>query len=479
MATKYIRPGETYCGDGTTSAAATVAGGVGAWNDINIVTGTAPAYGTAPTSGDTVYIKSTDPSNTSNITVTFTTAQTIGLAAATLAAPITWIVDGGSVWAGSNGRLTYSTTSTVGLTTRAYNHFRAQNPDGISYKYAGTAYGGPNVSWGNGLHRNWLLDYSGAALAGYGYQSSAVGIATVENLHVLCVSIGTSAVNYLFGAANAGSSLTLVNPKIEITNSAANGRVFQGGSSYAGHIHVFGGSISGAGASSGNVALLLRVANASVTLKTIGLQVPAIMPVESAASMAVSPYSLEASGVGMDGAFGSFVAELWGNADNRSDGYYPTLNATLPNSTSAPWSWHVYGARAALNTPVILALLKAYTQAAAIKTATVEFLTGTAFPGGTLDTSNTWVEISYIDDATGASTFVSSRSDTPGTALSASTAAWSATTWGAIGFSKNSIAVTTPTTIRQDTPVTVVFKCSVAGANTSQIFFVDPDPQLT
>ena len=58
MADRFIIDGATYNGDGTTSAEATVAGGVGAWNTINYTNPTTypPAYGTLPT-GTTVYIR--------------------------------------------------------------------------------------------------------------------------------------------------------------------------------------------------------------------------------------------------------------------------------------------------------------------------------------------------------------------------------------------------------------------------------------
>ena len=72
MADKFLRHGETFCGDGTASNAAASAGAVGAWNDINVFEGTAPASG-ALADGDVVYIRSkfnprsTERNNTSRI----------------------------------------------------------------------------------------------------------------------------------------------------------------------------------------------------------------------------------------------------------------------------------------------------------------------------------------------------------------------------------------------------------------------------
>lgn len=57
MANKYLIHGATYCGDGTASNEAASAGAVGAWNDINVLEGTAPAQGSLA-AGDVVYIRS-------------------------------------------------------------------------------------------------------------------------------------------------------------------------------------------------------------------------------------------------------------------------------------------------------------------------------------------------------------------------------------------------------------------------------------
>ena len=57
MANKYLIEGATYCGDGTASNEAASAGAAGAWNNINVLEGTAPAYGTLA-AGDIVYIRS-------------------------------------------------------------------------------------------------------------------------------------------------------------------------------------------------------------------------------------------------------------------------------------------------------------------------------------------------------------------------------------------------------------------------------------
>ena len=91
MANKYIIHGATYCGDGTASNAAASAGAAGAWNDINVFEGTAPAYGTAPAAGDVVYIRSKTNAG-ADITRTLTGDITIGSANATITKSITVLI---------------------------------------------------------------------------------------------------------------------------------------------------------------------------------------------------------------------------------------------------------------------------------------------------------------------------------------------------------------------------------------------------
>ena len=111
MADKYIIHGSTYCGDGTASNAAASAGAAGAWNNINVFEGTAPAYGTAPAAGGVVYIRSKTSAG-ADITRTLSADVNLGASNATPAEPIAWILDNGSVWSGIDGTLTYTTSNT-------------------------------------------------------------------------------------------------------------------------------------------------------------------------------------------------------------------------------------------------------------------------------------------------------------------------------------------------------------------------------
>lgn len=123
MADKYIIEGAAFNGDGTSSAAATVAGGVGAWNTLTYFEGATPAYGSIA-AGDTVYIRSKTEAG-ADITRTMTAALTVGSANATVANHVRWVLDGGTVWPGVSGSLTFTGTS-FNSTLRQYNSLYAE-----------------------------------------------------------------------------------------------------------------------------------------------------------------------------------------------------------------------------------------------------------------------------------------------------------------------------------------------------------------
>ena len=123
MPNKYIRHGETFNGNGTSPDAATVDGGAGAWNNINVFTNaTAPNYGGgALVGGDVVNIRSLDKVG-SPIAVSSAIALSLGSTAGTDLLPITWNFDNGVIWPGVSGQVTVTTTAGVAISLRNYNN---------------------------------------------------------------------------------------------------------------------------------------------------------------------------------------------------------------------------------------------------------------------------------------------------------------------------------------------------------------------
>lgn len=467
MANKYLRHGETFCGDGTSSAAATSNGGVGAWNNINVFTGTAPAYGSLG-AGDTVFIRSKNQAG-ADITISNTVAGYFGSSVATVTNWVTWVIDGGSVWSGIAGTLTYSTTQNV--LPQPYNKFVAEiqdklvlyvnstSPSNVNYFNLGT------ICW----IENALFDFS--MKTGTDPAPIACNSSTLVNPHIRYGRLGTNVPVFNFNST--GAPATIINPDIELLSSIVDGCLF---SSYSGEgfrtIRITGGQLRGPGATSG---FNLFSINNAWDVQFNGFQFP--KDVGIVANQTSIPDSASIYGIGADGGAGGWLCEGWGTAVSMSTLNHPYLDAVLPNSTLSGWSWKLLPSNTNFMTNRVmkLALAKFYTDTAAAKTITANLLISDTMT--TYDKSNLWIDVSYIDDSTGRCKSVTSKATG---ALDASTAAWSATGYGAVSLLKRKLSVVTPTAIKKDTMVTVTLRGTVKSVSlVSDILFVDPDVALS
>ncbi len=477
MATKYGIFGAAFNGDGTVSTEAGSDGAAGAWKIDqtagNILTGTAPTYG-ALAAGDTVHIRSkTGNGANANISNTLAAAITLGNANATSALPITWILDDGTVWSGQNGTLKYetSTVSSYSVSTRQYNVYIASTP------------------------LNWILEWSNVSPFGgtvlTNHEDARMSGFLVNLGNKTSSSACTTSLNGLFengkirwgrvsGGATVGfggySAVMLLNTDIELTYAtpaAGTGVFATPGVGTPGSVTMIGGRIYGVGATSPQELVTAGIATTNGAVTLIGVDYPKTM------SIATQQYrTARINAFGMDGGLGGVIVEPWGTADSRTDGFYPTLNATLPNSASTPWSWRVYPAWTLRSTPsrhMRLTASKLYQATAAAKTVTLEVLIADTM---TYDKGSLWMDVSYVDNSTG-NRVVSSTLVVSGGSLDTSTASWSAATWGAVNLLKRKLALTTPTSIKQDTMVICTLRGTVTSASSNDILFACPDPQLT
>ncbi len=462
MANKYIRHGETYCGDGTSPDAATSNSGVGAWNNINVFEGTAPAYG-ALVAGDTVYMRSKDAAGVA-ITRTMTAAINVGSTAATEASPTTWILDAGTVWSGINGVLSYPNSGgNYSISIRSNNNVIAESKDGIVTVTSNT--------WGSawspfvfntGVYaKNLKVD--GAAWTVSGNVTLPMHGAIVENITVVIGQLNSQPVflpleyNY--------SCNTIINPDITINGAYLGVGVF-GSAVYngGGNMVIVGGQIKGTAADAG--AYLTQ--SSPNHIKFVGTLIPRTM--QLAQTTAGKHDHLEVIGCDGDGT-GGYLGEYWGWATSRTDNYPPTLSATLPDSGLTAWAWRVYPKAASVSTPMRLLMAKLFTDTEGTKTITLEFLVATTFA---LTKKTAWMTVDYLDATTGLPKHMDTR-NFDDSALDASTAGWSATTWGMVGFNKRKMSITTPTAIKQNTLVTVTLFGVKASTTADDILFVDPD----
>jgi hypothetical protein len=486
MANKYLIHGAAFCGDGTASNEAASAGAPGAWNDIAIffntssTASTAPAYGSL-NAGDTVYIRS-KTSGGADITLTLTGNSYLGKSGLTDDSPsgvVTWILDNGAVWGGINGLLTIS-LATYNATIRTANNVISSTAGQISVVCASNSNNVAIYLSGANLIDGWLVDVSNTT---NGYGRTAI-YATGSNLgsgyggfsEVNNCTISIGQYSMFFGSTQG--QLVLNNPTL-IANAPSgtygqlNAISLASSSSGGVNLLINGGSLTGNLVTTGFTLFGMSTSYVGFA-KTFGFSYPKTINLLSSTTRHIGTIST----FGADSSLGSEQWDRSGFISSRSDNNPPTLNATLPTSNSTPWSWRAYPATASVAAPLKIRTSKVYQSAAAVKTITQEFLVANTMSP---TDATVWLEVTYVDDATGLPKTVSSRNRLSAPAsLATSSAAWlPSATWGTITFNKNKISVTTPTAIKQDTAVVVTLNIGVKSASSLDILFVDPDPQVS
>lgn len=482
MADKYIRHGETYNGDGTSSAAATSNGGVGAWNTITYLEGATPAYGSIA-AGDVIYIRSKDAAG-ADITRTRGAANVnIGSTAATEALPITWILDSGSVWPGIDGTLEFTTSNTnYRAILRDYNKIVAERREGIVFKSTATSSIGDAttlVDSGLGcLLKNVKFDYSSHTNQTPRFCAVNCNAGTVVESAVMKAGALTTSNNApscpVFGANLRRGQITIIDPDIELTTTTIGGTglLYLDGT-YGADFVVIGGRVWGAGAITDQPVLSHSASTSGLgSVRAIGFDIPRSMTIVGRGGFANTPGSLNrVELIGCDGGIGGHLELPWGRATSRTDNNPPTLSATLPDTGSSNWAWRVYPYSATQRTPMQLITTKLYTGSAAAKTINQEILVANTMSP---NKSNLWITVDYTDDATGLPKHISTQDFTAG-ALDTSTAAWTATVWGLVTLLKRKFEITTPTAIKPNTPITVTLQGTLKSVTANDIYFVDPD----
>jgi len=461
MADRFIIDGATYNGDGTTSAEATSDGGVGAWNTISYIHlgAGSPAYGTLP-AGTIVYIRS---KNASDVDIAYSFGGTIGASVATSSSQITWVIDSGTVWAGISG-VVQITAPTTGFSFTNYNNIICESKYSLILKTgsgASSTVFSMNVATYDGVVFDWspvtatwsmLKQYTASNLMTYfrnckfisgrpGYNNGVIGSSYLNKYCSMEFFSCEFDINYTV----SGEGLFSL---VDVNSS----------------IRVVGGRVYGNGAVSG-IMSLIGISDGSFT--SVGLVYPATLPFSSRALKANPQTSF-----GSDGGYSGTYGSSWGFADSRNDGNYPTISAFSPTSTSEPWSWKLYPKFATVINVASIITTKMYVADAATLTLTLQVIFSTEITD--INSSNAWIDVSYIDATTSLPQMVSTKTVTGGI-LDSSTATWSLPTYGAISFNKNKFTVTTPTAVKKDTVITVVFNTSKGSVSSNDIIFICPD----
>lgn len=470
MANKYIRHGEAFNGDGTSSAAATVNGGVGAWNSLNVFDSfAAPNYGGGSlAAGDTVYIRSKDAGG-ADITRTLSANVNLGNASAIYASRITWIIDGGTVWGGIDGVIKYTSASTTfAVTLRTLNNLISEKQSRLVIENTVVSQNQTYLltlssSYVKNIKIDWILgnSFNGAkAIMQQGASHS-----TVENLVVKAGKVHLCVVQVV--AANAG--IHLINPDIELTVAAATAVVGQ--MSNSGMVTITGGRLYGAGATTGT-AITVAVSSQPARLECFGFIYPNTVSVVQTIPSFSSFNSVGAIYTyGADGTAGAASANQWGILDTRQDDNYPTLSAFLPTSDNKAWSYKVYPCEARNGFGATVQFSKIHTGDPAALDLNLELLVSDSFPG--VNSSSVWISGSYINSS-GVPEYFTTH-DLAASALTTSTAGWSATTYGATSLLKRKISITTASSVKKDTMVMLRLNWEAKSVSSNDIFFVNPD----
>lgn len=483
MANKYIRHGETYCGDGTSSDAATSNGGVGAWNNINVFEGSAPAYGSLVV-GDVVYIRSKDASGADMVfTKSSGTVTYLGQASATANNPTSWILDDGTVWPGINGILKYTTATNVNKISFRANNFFKSSQNNIRFATTQTT-GSPNDGsmWldvfgvVDGLHFDTSVYTNTSPRISVGFGDGGTLINPIFKLGAMHTS--TDAAWSFFTISDRGD-IFLINPDIELTSTSVSGAgLFGIRTSYGRNTTVYGGRVYGIGSLVTNQPLCSVAANSTAgMIKCVGLQFPRSMKVSTSripSSGASSSPGTFIEIIGCDDGLGGHHEACWGWMTSRTDNNPPYLSALSLDSASTPWAWRVYPGYANMQSPMQIPTTKMYTGATGVKTVSLEVLIADTMlaAGSEIATkSSLWMTVSYTD-----SSGIPRSENTRGFGnLDASTAPWSATVWGMISLVKKKLSVTTQYAIKQDSVITVTLFGYAKSASVDDILFVDPD----
>ncbi len=465
MADKFIRLGATFNGDGSSSALATVDGGVGAWNQQSILTGTAPAFGTLA-AGNVVYIRSKNESN-ADITITYTVNTSIGSAAGTASSPIRWVVDGGTIWPGVSGTLKFTRSTNVTFTIVSNNIFEAEVQDRIVLEIAETAAVLRDMvlmSSSTALVRG-LVDWSACTGAEPG-QIQMRNASAFESCSIKFRRYGRNGAIVLAGSYGARTLMRSVS--VEHLEAQSNGKGLFVATTGC-YFVVDGGEYFGAGASTLSSIVSSPGADGGMVIAN-GFRFPKSVDIGSSMLTAIKG---RVDMFGVNDEIGACGAREWGYFDSRVDANHPYLSAALPTSGAQGWSWKILPSGASVLTPMLMPVASKVYQGVAGALEVSLNLQISDTHAGSVNTSNLWIEVSYTDNSTGQQRTVSSRTAAEGSL--ATGPAWSSASYGSISLLPRSISGTTPTAVAQDSLILVRLCSTTPASEASDLIFACPE----
>jgi len=469
MATKYISHGNTYDGDGTSSDAATVDGGVGAWNSFTSIFVGTVAYGSLA-AGDTINVRTHDGSGNIDINIS---GNLVSNTISTYSNPISWVFDDGSIWPDSGVLSIIQTTSGI-IKFQGFNRFFGKSKNfSVKSTYTGS------------LNNFILLEnaelsevfFETADRSTDGYQSITQGSNCISILNDCHFYIGTTYSDsrytpFIYGSY--GVTQLINNMKITFgpdNNQTADKELFgraRDANIVMRNLEIVGDweGLSFIDPISGEGAL-----NCSVTkIKTDGLI--NFGHVNYSSFSAPDTKNLSISDINGK-PFDYHFCDYSGSQEFQSNGNYPTFSAMLPDGSSTPWSVKIFPYNASDFKPIICSTInKIYNAANSNNTLTFELLLHEDFTSPQKD--QWWADVWY----TGSDDAMYHLSSKVSGALATSTANWSSTTYGAENYVRYKIELTTAVAVKQHTIINAVLYSNVPSVTTNQFYFIDPDFQI-
>jgi hypothetical protein len=468
MANFYVAQQDTFNGDGTTPAFATVDGGVGASNDFVNAVSLTPTYG-AVAEDTHIHLKAYG-SDASLYEWDYDTS--VGILNV-LVHTITVDMDG-AIWGDSTGYFVIGTTASAnGVYFNVYNKGRIY---GIAFSTNDTGtYAGQNGIAVRGAIMEKFYLYSKTATGNYSHFSFALGGYRTRFIDCYFDFGRTSVSNTVF-AVSRGKRLTFEGCVFDLRRLPPNmyTRLFSVGDSYGNCIYnitkgskVLGAQLVGSYWAVGNAGM-----GSDFIIDDMHFDVE--FPRQIPESWNETKHFYVG---GYDGAFGfryetSRSISVW-----RQNQNFPTLNALLPDGVT-PWSVRVLPATILDDvwaTADVTSMKKLSGSVSESKTITVELILNDVFIDP-LD-SQWWVELAY-KDTEGTTHLLSSEG--MGTSLTPSLAQWNPLSNGHVPYGVNTynrykMVITTPTSVGANTIVSATVYSNKPSITTEDFYFVCPD----
>ena len=487
-----------------------------AWQDLREVLTNTQASGSY-TAGDTINIRSND--GTSDIVVDVGTASLTQANIGSESSPLRLKIDNGVHWVGDAGKLTIRHGGDT-VQFRFSEHNIWESVISPTYNLHFEANGASHS-------RNWVMagnnKFIGADFNRTIPAADKVDMLLFTNPGATSIGAAPSHIRFdhcrILSRENRASSsgsfphiglfgyamhLDFIECDFDLTNHDANEAFLQGVSSITGSaigsttgsavIRIRGGKITSPDIS---IQFMKYLASAGEAFRTgamisiIGLDAgvqPLNYPHEGIGGLIVRSDNGEVITQGINGNQQMKVERLTGTVDWDPLGNYPILAAQLDDVTNTKWSTKVFPDRCGASHPFgLINISKFYNeQTISTRTITSELAIKDTSGGGGSGAYNSpqkdewWMEITYVDNATGQYTV--ETTETTG-ALDTSVAAWVPlsglnVTFGSNNYSRYKLEILTTNSIKPDTMIYIEVWSTKPALVADDFYFVDPDPSV-